>query len=64
MCPPEGPNRAELDRILPDRPAFFFSIDGHSLWANSKALEMAGVNQIRRILFPASAITRGIRMAR
>ncbi|WP_334174355.1 amidohydrolase [Pseudoxanthobacter sp.] len=45
MFPPEGPDRADLDRILPDRPAFFFSIDGHSLWANSKALEMAGVNR-------------------
>lgn len=45
MFPPEGPNRAELDRILPDRPAFFFAIDGHSLWANSKALEMAGVTR-------------------
>ncbi|MFG1478716.1 amidohydrolase [Xanthobacter sp. V4C-4] len=43
MFPPEGPNRAELDRIVPDRPAFFFAIDAHSLWANSKALEMAGV---------------------
>ncbi len=45
MFPPEGPNRAELDAILPDRPGFFFAIDGHSLWANSKALEMAGVNR-------------------
>jgi predicted amidohydrolase YtcJ len=45
MFGPQGPNRAELDRILPDRPAFFFSIDGHSLWANSKALEMAGVDR-------------------
>jgi predicted amidohydrolase YtcJ len=45
MFPPEGPTRAELDRILPDRPAFFFAIDGHSLWANSKALEMAGVDR-------------------
>ncbi len=45
MFPPEGPNRAELDAILPDRPAFFFAIDGHSLWVNSKALEMAGVTR-------------------
>lgn len=45
MFGPEGPDRAELDRILPDRPAFFFAIDGHSLWANSKALEMAGVTR-------------------
>lgn len=45
MFPPEGPSRADLDRILPDRPAFFFAIDGHSLWANTKALEMAGINR-------------------
>lgn len=43
MFGPDGPTRADLDRILPDRPAFFFAIDGHSLWANSKALEIAGV---------------------
>ncbi|RAV16250.1 amidohydrolase [Mycolicibacterium sp. GF69] len=45
MFGPDGPHRAELDRILPDRPGFFFAIDGHSLWANSKALEMAGVTR-------------------
>ncbi|TFV60754.1 amidohydrolase [Mycobacterium sp. PS03-16] len=45
MFGPEGPTRADLDRILPDRPAFFFAIDGHSLWANSKALDMAGVDR-------------------
>ena len=45
MFGPDGPTRADLDRILPDRPGFFFSIDGHSLWANSRALEMAGVSR-------------------
>ncbi|ORV32565.1 twin-arginine translocation pathway signal protein [Mycolicibacterium confluentis] len=45
MFGPQGPTRGDLDRILPDRPAFFFAIDGHSLWANSKALEMAGVHR-------------------
>lgn len=45
MFGPDGPHRAELDRVLPDRPGFFFAIDGHSLWANSKALEMAGVTR-------------------
>ncbi|WP_185291909.1 amidohydrolase [Mycolicibacterium litorale] len=45
MFGPDGPTRVDLDRILPDRPAFFFAIDGHSLWANSKALEMAGVTR-------------------
>ena len=45
MFGPEGPTRADLDRVLPDRPGFFFAIDGHSLWANSKALEIAGVTR-------------------
>ncbi|WP_197505921.1 amidohydrolase [Mycobacterium sp. 852014-52144_SCH5372336] len=45
MFGPDGPNRADLDRVLPDRPGFFFAIDGHSLWANSKALEIAGVGR-------------------
>ncbi|MCV7303078.1 amidohydrolase [Mycobacterium barrassiae] len=45
MFGPEGPTRADLDRVLPDRPGFFFAIDGHSLWANSKALEIAGVSR-------------------
>ncbi len=45
MFGPEGPNRADLDRVLPDRPAFFFAIDGHSLWVNTKALEMAGIDR-------------------
>ena len=45
MFGPDGPTRADLDSVLPDRPGFFFAIDGHSLWANSKALEMAGVNR-------------------
>lgn len=45
MFGPEGPNRADLDRILPDRPAFFFAIDAHSLWVNSAALAKAGVNR-------------------
>ncbi|HWJ73464.1 MAG TPA: amidohydrolase [Kaistia sp.] len=45
MFGPEGPTRQILDKIIPDRPAFFFSIDGHTLWANSKALEVAGITK-------------------
>lgn len=45
MFGPEGPTRADLDSVLPDRPGFFFAIDGHSMWANSKALEIAGVSR-------------------
>ncbi|AQT82752.1 twin-arginine translocation pathway signal protein [Mycolicibacterium litorale] len=45
MFGPNGPDRADLDDVLPDRPAFFFAIDGHSLWANTKALDIAGINR-------------------
>lgn len=38
-----GPNKQDLDAIIPDRPVFLYAIDGHSAWVNSKALEMAGV---------------------
>jgi len=37
------PNKALLDAVIPDKPAFFSSSDGHTLWANSKALEAAGI---------------------
>ena len=39
------PTRAELDRLVPDRPAAFTSHDVHSIWANSRALEMAGIDR-------------------
>ena len=52
MFGPDGPDRADLDRVLPDRPGFFFAIDGHSLWANSKALEVAGVSRDTRDPIP------------
>lgn len=45
MFGPNGPTRADLDAVLPDRPGFFFAIDGHSLWANSVALQIAGVTR-------------------
>jgi predicted amidohydrolase YtcJ len=37
------PSRADLDAILPDRPAFLQNRDGHGAWVNSRALELAGV---------------------
>ncbi len=35
--------RQELDEISPDRPIFVESFDGHTAWANTKALEMADI---------------------
>jgi predicted amidohydrolase YtcJ len=40
-----NPKREMLDRLVPDRPAFFYSADGHSAWVNSKALELAGITR-------------------
>jgi predicted amidohydrolase YtcJ len=39
------PSRADLDAILPDRPAFFENRDGHGAWVNSRALELAGITK-------------------
>lgn len=45
MFGPDGPSRADLDRVLPDRPGLFFAIDAHSMWANSAALAAAGIDR-------------------
>lgn len=37
------PRREDLDRVVPDRPAFLTNRDGHGAWVNSKALELAAV---------------------
>ena len=39
------PRREDLDRIVPDRPAFLPNRDGHSTWVNSRALELAGIDR-------------------
>ena len=41
---PSGlPDKKLLDEIVPGRPVSLKSSDGHSLWVNSKALEVAGI---------------------
>ena len=36
--------RSELiDAVVPDRPVILWSRDGHTVWVNSKALEIAGI---------------------
>ena len=35
--------RQELDEIIADRPVYVGAFDGHTSWANTKALEMAGI---------------------
>ena len=39
------PSRKIIDELIPDRPVYLRSTDGHSGWANSVALEMAGLTK-------------------
>lgn len=41
--------RHDLDAIVPDRPFFMMAVDFHSGWANTRALEMAGILQGRDV---------------
>ena len=39
----EFPTKEMLDEVFPDTPVALRRVDGHALWVNSKALEMAGI---------------------
>ncbi|NYE61967.1 hypothetical protein FHW58_003174 [Duganella sp. 1224] len=39
------PTAAELDAVVRDRPVLLHRVDGHAIWVNTKALEMAGVTR-------------------
>ena len=39
------PNKKVLDDVVPDRPVYLQAFDGHSSWANSKALALAGIDR-------------------
>jgi predicted amidohydrolase YtcJ len=39
------PNKKYLDEIVPDRPVYIEGFDGHTGWANSKALELSGITK-------------------
>ena len=43
VFPNGNPKKEWLDEIIPDRPAYVTSSDGHSAWVNSKALALAGI---------------------
>ena len=40
---PEGPNKAPLDEIAPDRPILVRDFSDHASWVNSRMLELLGV---------------------
>ncbi|MFF2370804.1 amidohydrolase [Agromyces sp. NPDC058110] len=39
------PTAADLDTVVPDRPAFLPNRDGHGAWVNSAALRLAGIDR-------------------
>jgi predicted amidohydrolase YtcJ len=39
------PDKKILDDVIADRPIYLVAFDGHSSWANSKALAMAGIDR-------------------
>ncbi len=39
------PDRAALDAVITDRPVALRRIDGHAMWVNSVALQMAGITR-------------------
>lgn len=45
LFPKANPQKEWLDAIIPDRPALMTAADGHSIWVNSKALEIAGITK-------------------
>ena len=45
VFPGANPRKALLDQVVPDRPVFLGSADGHSAWVNSKALALAGITR-------------------
>jgi len=44
-APGIGPLATDLDRIVHDKPAILRSQDGHSVWVNSKTLELANITK-------------------
>jgi predicted amidohydrolase YtcJ len=39
------PDKKYLDEIVPDRPVYLEAFDGHTWWANSRALRLAGITR-------------------
>ncbi|HWQ66597.1 MAG TPA: amidohydrolase family protein [Methanospirillum sp.] len=39
-----GPNKAMIDAVIADKPVILTSFDGHSIWVNSKSLDIAGIS--------------------
>jgi len=50
--------RQELDAMISDRPIYVGAYDGHTAWANTRALEMAGILREGREIGPNGIVVR------
>jgi hypothetical protein len=46
LFPDGNPTREALDSVTPGRPAYLSAADGHSGWANTEALRLAGITTV------------------
>jgi predicted amidohydrolase YtcJ len=53
---PQGPRKEDLDAIEPNRPVILYDDWAHSVWANSAALEKAGVTRNTKDLVPGFSV--------
>ncbi len=60
------PHREDIDAVVKDRPVYLSAYDGHTGWANTKALELAGVGKGQKwdgfgevVLDPATQMPTG-----
>lgn len=50
--------RQELDEIISDRPVYIEAYDGHTGWANTRALELAGILEDGKTIGPNGVIVK------
>ena len=50
-----GPHRSDLDALESERPVILYDYWGHTVWANTRALEIAGVDQDTPDIVPGFA---------
>jgi hypothetical protein len=56
----EFPDKGMLDMHFPDTPILLRRIDGHAAWANSRALEMAGVSAQSKVAGGTVMLSGGV----
>ena len=52
----EGPRKEDLDKICPDKPMSYLSASMHTVWCNSKALEVAHITRDTPDIDPAGGV--------